>query len=742
MASVTMSKQFTKDIDVDGSLKNRAWDFVRKVMNDPTAPGLHIEPIAGSRDPRVRTGRVNDGYRAVMFLVRDDPEQAYVLAAIKQHDDANRYAERAVLRTNPVNGVLEVLEDIDEQVTGTVSASTPIARQATEPVGPLASFQAMEFEEIGITPRFAAAAIAAADEDALLDALHGAPSWQADVLLSVATGIAIEDALENVGVQRLDKVPRSTDIDTALAQPGSQMDFVTVHSDDALREVLEGPFEAWRTFLHPEQRQYAERRTYNGAFRLRGGAGTGKTVVAIHRARALARRSGSRIVLTTYTTTLAKNLARDLDALDPSVQTGGPVGSDGVVVRGVDKLAREVLYAVDSRVFEKIDSPLLNAGPRGLSPLGDVDDRNLWQDVIDQAGVDLPPELARPDFLRSEYRMVILGQQIDSSATYARAPRPGRGTRLGRAQRLAVWSLVETYRRRLAMKRQASFPELAALAAMALDTHFELTGERLADHVVIDEAQDLHAGHWRLLRALVAEESNDLFICEDSHQRIYGEKVVLSRFGIAVRGRSRRLTLNYRTTAQNLSFAIGLLEGHDVTDLEGEPETMVGYRSLMNGPAPNVVACSSMSDELDEVAARVKAWQTDDALEPHTIGVLARSARTRDLIQRGLTDRGVPVHAVVGDESWTGKAPSLLTMHRAKGLEFRKVILVGIDENQIPSIRALNGMPPDERDDVANRERFLLYVAMTRAREELVLTWHGKPSGFLDPLPTDRGESR
>jgi superfamily I DNA/RNA helicase len=730
MASVTLAKQFTKDIDVDGSLKNRAWDFVRKVMNDPAAPGLHIEPIVASRDERVRTGRVNDSYRAVMFLIREHPEQAYVLAAIKQHDDANKYAERAVLRTNPVNGVVEILEDLDTP-PAQPSAEEPERRPAPVevPAGPLASFRTSELEAVGIAPGIAAGAVAAVNEDELLDVLRGAPDWQADVLLSVATGISLDDALDSVGVST-EPVPE-TDIEKALDRPGSRMQFVRVDNDDELRRVIEGPFEGWRTFLHPEQRKYAERETYNGAFRLSGGAGTGKTVVALHRARNLGRGTGARVVLTTYTTTLAKNLSRDLDALDPSVRTSGHLGSPGVVVRGIDKLAREVLSTVDPRVFDRVENELLHAGARGLNPLSDIDDRSLWQDVIDQAGDGLPRELARPDFLRSEYRMVVLGQQITTAAQYARAPRPGRGTRLGRAQRLAVWSLVETYRRRLAMKRQASFSELAALAATVLDAHHELIGQRLADHVVVDEAQDLHAGHWRLLRALVSEGPNDLFICEDSHQRIYGEKVVLSRFGIAVRGRSRRLTLNYRTTAQNLGFAIGLLEGLDVTDLEGDPESTTGYRSPLTGPVPKPIPCATMSEELDTVASTLQKWLAADDVEPYTIGVLTRSARTRDLVQRGLADRGVPAHVVAGDDPWTGPAPALLTMHRAKGLEFHKVILVGIDDQQLPSRQALGDMPDDERADVADRERFLLYVAATRAREELVLTWHGRPSAFL-----------
>jgi superfamily I DNA/RNA helicase len=729
MASVTLAREFAKDLDVDGSLKNRAWDFLRKIMADPTAPGLHIEPIVGSRDPRVRTGRVNANFRAVMFLIRENPEQVYLLAAIKPHDEANSLAERAVLRTNPVNGVVEILDEATTQVPPRPEEAARV-RPAEERTGPLVGFKASELEEVGIAPGIAAGAVAAGSEDELLSVLDGAPSWQSDVLLSLATSTSMEEALESVGVVPGEAAVPHEDIEVALGRPGSQMEFVRVESDEELRRVLEGPFEAWRTFLHPEQRRYVERDTYNGAFRLRGGAGTGKTVVALHRARFLAHRNpAAHVVLTTYTTTLAHSLRRSLNTLDPSLRIADRLGAAGIVVRGIDSLARDALRSVDPRVLETVDPDLLHAGPQDLTPLGDVEDRALWQEILDQVD-GLPDELARPEFLRSEYRVVILGQDINSAAEYARAPRPGRGTRLGRLQRLAVWSLVETYRRRLKMSRSVSFPELAALSGRALDAHFELTGERLADHVVVDEAQDLNAGHWRLLRAIVAEGPNDLFICEDSHQRIYGEKLVLSRFGIAVRGRSRRLTLNYRTTAQNLGFAIGLLEGVDVTDLEGEPESTLGYRSAMTGPRPQLRACPTITAELDAVASTLQRWLSE-GVEPYTIGVLTRSARTRDLVQRGLNDRGVRVHVVSGDESWEGPAPALLTMHRAKGLEFRKVVLVGIDDEQLPSRWALQDLPAHERADVTDRERFLLYVAATRARDELCVTWHGNPSGFL-----------
>ena len=160
---------------------------------------------------------------------------------------------------------------------------------------------------------------------------------------------------------------------------------------------------------------------------------------------------------------------------------------------------------------------------------------------------------------------MVLANRITTLEQYAKIARPGRGVRLSRPQRIAVWKLVEAYRRQSQMDETLSFPEVLALAAEALRDRAESGGRYLADHVIVDEAQDLHATHWALLRALVAEGPNDLFIAEDSHQRIYGSPVVLSRFGIKIVGRSRRLTLNYRTTAQNLHFAVGVLSGADYT---------------------------------------------------------------------------------------------------------------------------------------------------------------------------------
>ena len=223
------------------------------------------------------------------------------------------------------------------------------------------------------------------------------------------------------------------------------------------------------------------------------------------------------------------------------------------------------------------------------------------------------------------------------------------------------------------MDETLSFPEVLVLSAESLRTRTEKDGSYLADHVIVDEAQDLHAAHWALLRALAPEATNDLFIAEDSHQRIYGSPTVLSRFGIKIVGRSRRLTLNYRTTAQNLRFAVGVLAGADYTDLEQGEEKTSDYRSARNGPEPELIPCENQIAELDAVAAKIKSWLDEDDVEPESIAVLTRSQDERDRFVRGLGERGVTVRSVDKNTPGLGQ-PLVMTMHRAKGMEFSRVI--------------------------------------------------------------------
>ena len=733
MANIVMTNQ-NKSLDaVDGSIVPRVYSFLAKLQTDDTAPGLHIEPMKGAVDRRVRTGRVDMNHRAVLFRV--DPNEGgttYVYLGTWKHDVANSIAERAVLRINPVNGILEGI--IAEPVAGTAEpepvAPAAVPDRTTRGFLAEAGFTLDELTgRLGMDATLARRALTAADDFELNDIAADVIGWQADALLELGCGTSVDDIREKY---RFAETPVDTTVDEddriieALDRPASKMQFTYIEGSEELRRVIEGgDFAAWRVFLHPEQRDYAEK-DYSGPFRLSGGAGTGKTVVAIHRARnLLARDPEARIVLTTFNKTLAKNLETDLRALDPGIRIAARPCEPGIYVAGIDKLASDVVRQAD------------DIGPATEAVLGTRTDvptartkEQVWRELVDTIDSGLEPRLATPWFLDSEYTSVVLANKVTTVEQYARVARAGRGVRLSRPQRLAIWKLVEAYRRRSRMDETLGFPEVLAIAAEHLQQRAAADADRLADHVIVDEAQDLHATHWRMLRALVAEGPNDLFLAEDSHQRIYGQPVVLGRLGIKIVGRSRRLTLNYRTTAQNLDFAVGVLSGAEYHDLEEGREFALDYRSARTGPRPVLHQCASTAEELEAVAGYINGWLTDPAVEPSTVAVLTRGVGERSQFVRALAERGISARALDDNQAVPGHV-QVLTMHRSKGMEFSRVILAGVDENRVPAKASLTGVPEEELDEARLRERSLLYVAASRARDEVVVTWSGRRSELL-----------
>lgn len=736
MAHLVIASNSRAMSKLDGSIKKKVFDFFEKLSEDDTTPSLHIEPLHVASDPRVRTGRVDIHYRAVLFKVEDKSSTpTYIYMGTWNHDDAIKLAEKATLKVNPINGTLEAL--IGDLEPSTTSAPAVEAVQTPKAAPSYLAGVGYTLEDLtdrlGLSPAVAARAMAAPDESALLDAAAGGVEWEGSALLDLATGISIEDIREKHGFT--DK-PVDTDLDEdqqiieALERPASKMQFAYIEDNDELRRVIEGgDFAAWRIFLHPEQRRYVDA-DFSGPFRLSGGAGTGKTVVAIHRARRLSRANpDARIILTTYNATLAQGLRADLIALDPDVRIAANPGDPGVYVGGIDALGKAVLDRTPRDFISAACSVVFGRSGIEFGPKRTSSDA-VWREVAQNVDSGLDAKLVTPSFLESEYVSVVLANRVTTLEEYAKVARPGRGVRLSRPQRIGVWKLVEAYRRHSQMDETISFPELLALAAEGLRTETEKLGRYLADHVIVDEAQDLHATHWALLRALVPEGPNDLFIAEDSHQRIYGSPIVLSRFGIKIVGRSRRLTLNYRTTAQNLRFAVGVLSGADYTDLEQGEEKTSDYRSARNGPVPELVACENQTAELDTVAAKIKSWLHEGEVEPESIAVLVRSQDERDRFVRGLGERGVSVRPVDRNAPTSGQ-PLVMTMHRAKGMEFSRVILSGADDRHVPSPATLRQVPDEERAEALLRERSLLYVASSRARDALVVTWSGKRTELL-----------
>lgn len=734
MPTIVMAKVKGK---IDPSVGKKAYAFLEKLSDNDTTPGLHIEPIANSADPRVRTGRVDQFYRAVLFKLVAGGTTTYVFLGIWPHDDAIAKAKAAVLSVNPVNGVTEV-RLVEAAAPAPVAAPpAPSEPAAGAPPVPVLVHHGVTREGLvdvlGIEPALAARALSALDDDALLAVASDAVEWQGLALLDLAAGTPVDDvkakfALEPVATEAVPAVTEDERLVEGLRRPAAQITFAEIEGREALRRIIEGgDFGAWRVFLHPEQRAYAQR-AYNGPFRLSGGAGTGKTVVVLHRARALSRRTpDARVLVTTFTTNLADAMATDLRRLDPDLLQAKGLGDSGVYVSGIDALASAVLRSAAHDLAPDVLTVLGVAGAPAVGRFAP----NPWREAIEAAGSALPEALRSDAFFAAEYGTVILPHRITTREEYLKVRRPGRGVALDRTKRSIVWDVVAACRAQARVAGTLDFPETTAIAS----AHLERLADDgpLFDHVLVDEGQDLSPTHWQLLRALVGEHPDDLFIAEDSYQRIYGQRVVLGQYGIRIVGRSRRLTLNYRTTAQNLAYALRILQGGDYVDLEDGAESATAYRSARTGPRPQVLNTPSLTKQLDAAAHTIRVWVTgDDAPPPETIAVLVRDRWARDRVAAGLAERGVQIRSVDREAIKPGQ-PVVMTMHRAKGTEFSKVLLFDISKDSIPAALKEQQYSEDAYADALLRERSLLYVAATRARDELVVTYRGAPSSLVAP---------
>jgi AAA domain len=582
MPTIVMTKLASK---LDASVRKKAFAFLEKLSDNDASPGLHIEPITNSADTRVRTGRVDQFYRAILFKIPTTQDTTYVFHGIWPHDDAIAIAKKTVLSLNPVNGVAEirVVEPEPSPVPTPLPAPAPLPQPspgpapvtpARQPLLPaLGITRGNLVDELGVDACVADQALAATADAALLAIVDAAVEWQGLVLLELAAGTGVAEVRAKFALE-----PAPQDITSTAAtedelllrglqRPAAQISFTYIDGSEELRRVIEGgDFGAWRVFLHPEQRTYAEK-TYTGPFRLSGGAGTGKTVVLLHRARNLSRRiPDARILVTTFTTNLADAMETDLRRLDPQLRHANKLGQPGLSVTGIDALASAVLRTAQEDLDLDVQAVLGVARAQVSGRFAG----NPWRDALDAAGAALTENLRNDAFLAAEYNTVILPNRITTKEEYLRVRRPGRGVALDRTKRASVWDVVAACRAQARVSGTIDFQEATAIAA----AHLERVADHghLFDHVLVDEGQDLSPVHWQLLRALVAEHVDDLFIAEDSHQRIYGRRVVLGQYGIRIVGRSRRLTLNYRTTAQTLAYALRILQGAHYVDIHHRGE--------------------------------------------------------------------------------------------------------------------------------------------------------------------------
>ena len=354
--------------------------------------------------------------------------------------------------------------------------------------------------------------------------------------------------------------------------------------------------------------------------------------------------------------------------------------------------------------------------------------REAWQRALDLK----PPELDLSDsFYEDEWEQVIQAKGVVSEQEYRRVSRVGRGTRLGRGARVRVWPVFEEYRAQLAERGLKEVDDAYRDAAALLGEDGAGSGYAA---VVVDEAQDMGAQAFSLIRAIAPAGRDDLFIAGDGHQRIYGRnRVVMGRCGIDIHGRSCKLRLNYRTTEETRRWAANLLAGSDIDDLDGGADDNKGIRSLTRGPEPVLERFDTQAEQIEFLVRYLAALQTSG--EPlRAVCVVARTTGERDAIKKHLLARDIEVEVIdrdaIDDAAHVGVR--LATMHRVKGLEFERVVMASINEGLVPLSVAIAGKGDDTACELAQtEERSLVYVAATRAKKELLVLSYGVPSPFF-----------
>lgn len=655
---------------------------------NPKHPSLQFHKIEQAKDPRFWSVRGSLDLRLIVHKEGDDLLVCYV----DHHDDAYEWARRRKIEVHPKTGAAQLVE-IRESIREIVLPKYTEQERASVPKPPL--FNHMSDDELlafGVPTEWLADA-RAATEDSIFDLYDHLPREAGEALLELATGATPTP-------------PSPTPATTSpFEHPDAQRRFRVMHNVEELERALDAPWEKWTVFLHPAQRTIVER-NFSGPARVSGSAGTGKTVVALHRAVYLARRNPEmRVLITTFSDTLAHALRVNLRRLI----SGEPRLAEQIEVHGINAIGR--------RLYER------NIGPVNLATSNDV--RAVLSEAVHAEG----GSRFSIAFLVSEWEQVVDAWQLDSWEAYRDVARLGRKTRLAETQRQALWAIFERTRAALATRGMLTWPalfkRLAGVLAKASRPPF--------DAVVVDEAQDVSITQLQFLAAMTGRRDNALFFAGDLGQRIFQQPFSWKTLGVDVRGRSSTLKINYRTSHQIRSQADRLLDP-EISDVDGNAERRDGTISTFDGPVPAIRAFATDGAETSAVSDWLRG-RIDNGNAPHEIAIFVRSDPQIDRARAAAEGAGLPFKVLDDAVQTTSGFASICTMHLAKGLEFRSVAVMACDEDVLPLQDRIESIG-DESDleEIYASERHLLYVACTRARDDLMVSGVEPASEFLADL--------
>lgn len=676
--------------------QKKVLNFMQKFRENPKSAAIHLESINAVKDDSLWSARVDDTYRVIVGMLGND---VYSLVYVDHHDEAYRWAMNKKFVWNDHTQACQLIPLVVEQVPA-IEEPQP-ATETTVLVG----VSKEQLLRIGVPDNMVQVVLSLKDLDDL-DRIHDSlPADAFENLFAVFDGEDINSII--LGIEE----GKAAKDDDQLLSANNKGRFIELTDDDVLADIINQGIDKWQLFLHPSQRKVVEG-AYSGSFKVSGSAGTGKTVAALHRLQHLCLNPNTKVLYTTYTTALCDNIRGLAKKMSIPVQ-------------------RYSLNNVDAVMIELAGKYKLTEGVNVMDIYGgNQKSLELWQQVTLSNVCEF-----RPEFLYDEYIDVIVYNNILDQETYLRQSRIGRSKSISRKQRMEVWTLKEEYEK---LKKEHNVVDRLEL--------FNRLANYLTDNdihpytnVIVDEFQDFSNPELRFIRALVAKGQNDLFIVGDPYQRIYrGRRLNFSTVGIDIRGRSRRLKVNYRTTEEIKKVAVSVIKGLNFDDMDGGEESQKGYVSLMHGESPVYKLLGSAAEEIDAIISYINEC-IESGAKPEEICIAAYSLGLTKDLQNAMHQKGMDPF-IWKNRGFTGNKNGvrMCTLHSIKGLEFRVVIVMGVNERNIPSVASAEHPFPTldkfEKNDYLMQFRSLLYVAITRARQCVLITGYGDRCGLLNRL--------
>lgn len=671
------------------AIQHKVESFMLKFQNDPANPGTKLEKIRQALDDKIYSARIDEAYRGIIAHA----ENAYLILWVDHHDEAYEWARRKKCQVNTITGSIQVYS-VEEQTVSIpkVGIFNQVADKDLCKMG-------VPKDQLAYVKKFTSKDDFYLAKDSFAEDTFEYLSW-------LTQGYSVQEVFELI---QESQDPMFTSVDTfddALETSQTQKSFVVVDGQDELRQIMAAPLEKWRVFLHPTQRKLVKKK-FNGPARVLGGAGTGKTVVAMHRAKFLAKHAeaNERILFTTFTTNLAQDIQDNLRKICT-----------------VNELHHIDVVNLDAWV----SNYLKEQGYNSKIVYGSEVDQ-LWDKAMDDAEeyVDYPRA-----FYKEEWVKVVEANEAFTLKEYARVSRTGRGTRLNRKARMKIWKIFEAYMNEMASTQQHDVNYAMYELKKILSTRL---GASPYSHLIVDEGQDLSQNAYRLLRALMGpEHENDIFIVGDAHQRIYDNRASLSSCGINIRGRSSILKINYRTTEEIRQYAVALLNGLSFDDLDNNTIQDEECESLTHGKVPVIKEFKDETQEVDFITREIDKLHTT-GIELKDICLVARTNKLAGDYQADLTKRGLKVLGLKSNQpdDRTKDGVRVATMHRVKGLEFEYMFVAAVNERVLPLYSAISDTDEVAKQDSLTAEKCLFYVALTRARQGAFVTSYGSKSEFL-----------